>query len=214
MSEHAADALLILGLVVSLFMLGTSSMRAIIRATAIQGLLLALLPLLLRGRVELHPLAVGLVTLALKAVVIPRLLLTAMRRAGVNREVEPLIGFGASVFLGGMLVALSFALGQRLVLPGGHHPGLLVPCAFATVLVGLLILVSRTKAVTQVAGYVVLENGIFIFGQALVRELPFVVELGVLLDVLVGVFIMGIVIHRISATFDHIDTHALTALRD
>ncbi len=214
MIAQLADAALLAMVVVSLFMLGTSAMRSIINATALQGLLLAVLPVLVRGHLEAHAVAMGLGSLVLKAIVIPRLLTTAMRRSGANREVEPFVGFGASLLLGGTLVALSFGLGQRLSLPGGHHSHLLVPCAFSTLLLGLLILVSRTKAITQVVGYVVLENGIFIFGLALVRELPLVVELGVLLDVLVGVSIMGIVIHRISATFDHIDTHALTALKD
>ena len=214
MSGHAADALLILTVVVSLFMLGTSSIKAIIRASALQGVLLALLPVLVRGHLEAHALAIGLASLGLKSFLIPSLLMTAMRRAGVNREVEPLISYGWSVFLGGLLIAMSFAFARRLTLPLGEHSSLLVPCAFSTLLVGLLILVSRTKAITQVAGYVVLENGIFMFGLALVKELPFLVELGVLLDVLVGVFIMGLVIHRISATFDHIDTHAMTTLRD
>lgn len=214
MIPHIADALLIFTVVVSLFMLGTSAMKGIIRATALQGVFLAFLPLLVRGHFEVHAAAIGLASLGLKAVLIPRLLTTAMRRTGANREVEPLIGFGPSVFLGGLLIVISFAFGQRLTIPGGVYSPLLVPCAFSTLLVGLLILVTRTKAITQVAGYVVFENGIFIFGLALVRELPLLVELGVLLDVFVGVFIMGIVIHRISAAFDHIDTHALTALKD
>jgi hydrogenase-4 component E len=74
--------------------------------------------------------------------------------------------------------------------------------------------VSRKKAVTQVVGYLMLENGIFIFGQTLVRQIPFAVELGILLDLLVGVFVMGIAIHHISRAFDHIDTELLSALKD
>lgn len=217
MSEALVDSLLMLTVIVSLFSLGTSAIKAIIRATALQGVMLSVLPLLMRGHFELHAFGIGLVSLVLKGVIIPRLLLTAMSRANVIREVEPMIGFGVSLFIGGILVAISFAFGQRLPLPAReglpvYH--LLVPCAFSTLLLGFLLLVSRTKAITQVAGYIVLENGVFLFGLALVRELPFVVELGVLLDVLVGVFIMGIVISQINRTFDHIDTHAMTALKD
>jgi hydrogenase-4 component E len=208
------DTLLVATVLVGLYMLGTSELFALIRATALQGFILAFLPVLVRGRPEAHAMLIGIATIALKAIVIPRLLTTAMRRAGVAREIEPLVGFGTSVLAAGALVAVSIALGERLHVPGAPISRLLVPCAFATVLLGLLLLVSRTKALSQVCGYLVLENGIFLFGLVLVRELPLLVELGILLDVFVGVFVMGIVIYRISRAFDHIDTHALTALRD
>lgn len=212
--EGAIDTLLILVVLSGLYMLATSDLVAAIRATALQGLVLALLPLLVRGHVDLHGAALGAGTLALKVFAIPTLLRAALRRAGVNREVEPLLGFGASLSLAGVLVVLSIALGQRLAVPGAPPSSLLVPCAFATVLIGLLILVGRTKALTQVLGYLVLENGIFLFGLAVLRAMPLIVELGVLLDILVAVFVMGIVMHKIRRTFDHIDTHAMTELRD
>jgi hydrogenase-4 component E len=208
------DLLLVLVVLSGLYMLGTMDLVAAIRALAVQGVLLAALAVLVRGHVGAHALAIAAATIALKTIVIPRLLLAAMRRTGVNREIEPLIGFGWSVALAGGLVAASFALGGRLKVPGAHISHLLVPCAFATVLLGLLVLVSRSTALSQVLGYVVLENGIFLFGLVLVREMPLVVEFGVLLDVLVGVFVMGIVMNRISRAFDHIETHALTTLRE
>jgi hydrogenase-4 component E len=76
------------------------------------------------------------------------------------------------------------------------------------------VLVTRRKAVTQVVGYLMLENGVFLFGQTLARDLPFAVELGILLDLLVGVFVMGIAIHHISREFDHIDTERLDSLQE
>ena len=208
------DTLLVLTVLVGLYMLGTMELASAIRATALQGILLALLPTLVHGSFGWHATAMGIATVALKVVLIPRMLMSAMRRAGVVREIEPLIGFGASVTIAGGLIALSIAFGQRLQVPGAHISQLLVPCAFATVLIGLLILVSRSKALSQVTGYLVLENGIFLFGLVLVREMPLLVELGILLDVFVAVFIMGIVIHHISREFDHIDTHVMTTLHD
>jgi hydrogenase-4 component E len=82
------------------------------------------------------------------------------------------------------------------------------------VLLGLLIVVARRQAITQVVGYLVLENGVFVFGLGLAAQQPFVVELSVLLDLLVGVFVMGIAINHISETFDHMDTTALASLRE
>jgi hydrogenase-4 component E len=89
-----------------------------------------------------------------------------------------------------------------------------MPASLSTLLLGLLVLVTRTKAVTQVVGYLFVENGIFLFGVSLVADMPVLVETGILLDVFVGVFVMGIVIFRISREFDHLDTQNLTALKD
>ncbi len=81
-------------------------------------------------------------------------------------------------------------------------------------LTGFIVLTTRRKALTQVVGYLTLENGIFIFGLTLVEAMPFLVEAGVLLDVLVGVFVMGIVVDHISREFSTIDGDELTELRE
>ena len=87
-----------------------------------------------------------------------------------------------------------------------HSQTLIVPAAFSTVLTGFLLLTTRIKAITQVLGYLVLENGIFMFGMLLLEAMPFLVEVGVLLDLFVGVFVMGIIIHHINREFASIDT--------
>jgi len=81
-------------------------------------------------------------------------------------------------------------------------------------MIGLLILISRKKAITQVLGYLVLENGIYILGLSLAAQMPFLVEMGVLLDVFVGVFIMGIIINHIKDIFDDLNVENLTILKD
>ena len=115
-----------------------------------------------------------------------------------------------------LLLAALFALwlGSRLPLPEQAASPLLVPVALFTMLVGLFLIVSRRTALSQVLGYLVLENGIFAFGLALTDHAPLSVEIGVLLDIFVAVFIMGIAIHHISREFDHIDTDRLTELKD
>jgi hydrogenase-4 component E len=90
----------------------------------------------------------------------------------------------------------------------------LVPAAFFTCLVGLVLLITRSKAITQVLGYLTLENGVYAFGAAVALDMPILVELGILLDVFVGVFVMGIAIFHISRQFDHIDTDRLVSLSD
>lgn len=212
------SALLLLAVIVTdLYVVSTGRLGSLIRATALQGVLLALLPSVIysdsTAEQWFHIGLTSVGTLVLKAGVIPWLLSRAMREANVRREAEPFVSLHASVVLGALLVALGFWMGKMLPLPEPVGSPLLVPASLSTILMGFLVLVSRKMAIAQVVGYLVLENGVFIFGLTLARALPFVVELGVLLDLLVGVFVMGIAIHHISREFDHIDTDALVSLR-
>jgi len=100
------------------------------------------------------------------------------------------------------------------LMPGPGLSPLLIPAALTTVLTGFLILVTKTKATNQIIGFLVLENGIFTFGMTILSEFPTMVEIGVLLDLLVGVFIMGIMLYHINKTFDNIDTRGLSVLGD
>ena len=109
---------------------------------------------------------------------------------------------------------LSLWLSERLPLPQVPISSLIVPVALCTSLIGLFVIISRKKAITQVLGYLVLENGIYAFGVGVVPHSPLLVELGVLLDVFVAVFVMGITIFHINRQFDHIDTDRLVLLKD
>ena len=89
-----------------------------------------------------------------------------------------------------------------------------MPGAFATVVSGFLLLMGRTKAISQVCGYLILENGIYLFGLLLIRSTPLIVEAGILLDLTVAVFVIGIIVDRIQREFDTLDTRKLTSLRE
>lgn len=211
------DLLLLVVVVLDLAILASSRLTTCIRASALQGALLAALPAALSWEgaraAPAHVLLLGLGLLALKAFVIPFLLLRALREADVHHEVEPFVSLHVSILLATVLVAISFWLASVLVLPRPAPSGVIVPTALSTLLVGFLILVSRRQAVTQVVGYLMLENGVFVFGQTLIREMPVAAELAILLDLLVGVFVMGIAIHHISREFDSLDTVRLTSLK-
>jgi hydrogenase-4 component E len=137
-----------------------------------------------------------------------------MRDADTVREIEPLIGYNLSVIVGAIALGISLWLGQRLPLPSQPGSFLLVSVAFFTCLVGFVLLITRSKAITQVLGYLILENGVYAFGAVVAVGMPILVELGILLDVFVGVFVMGIAIFHISRQFDHIDTDRLVTLSD
>jgi len=213
-----ADFILLFVVVLNLYIVATSRLSSCIRATALQGVALALLPIALLGRAfdaqVIHVVLMSAGALVVKAFVIPFLLSRTVRDADVRREVEPFISLHVSVLIAAVLVGVSFWLASTLTLPRAAPTTLLVPVAFSSLLIGFLVLVSRRKAITQVVGYLMLENGIFIFGQMLVEAMPFAVELGILLDLLVGVFVMGIAINHISREFDNIDTELLSTLKD
>lgn len=212
-----SDLLLLVVVVLDLAILASTRLTTAIRVSALQGIAIAVVPAALAGEgsgaAPLHVLLLGLVLLVLKAILIPALLLRALREADVQHEVEPFVSQHLSLALATALIATSFWLATVLVLPRPAPSPVVVPAAFTTLLIGFLILVSRRQAVTQVVGYLMLENGVFLFGQTLLRDLPWAAELAILLDLLVGVFVMGIAIHHISREFDHIDTERLSSLK-
>lgn len=223
MTTSLTNLLLLAVLLTNLYLLTSSRLYVAIRGVAFQGVALAMLPFALAAHpdgggvlgLSFAALVVVVMTLAVKAALIPALLRRAMRIAKVKREVEPLISLRTSMFLGAALTGIAFWIGTSLELPGDMGTSsLVVPVALATVFAGFLMIVTRRKAITQVIGYLALENGIYVFGLCLAREMPFLVELGLLLDLLVGVFVMGIAIHHISREFEAIDTDALATLRD
>ena len=212
-----SDLLLLVVVMLDLAILSSSRLTTCIRTAALQGVLLAALPLALSaeaaGEVAPHVVALGLMLLLLKAFAIPFMLLRAVRTADVSHEVEPFVSLHVSALIGTGLIAMSFWLATILVLPRATPSHVIVPAAMSTLLLGFMVLVSRRQAITQVVGYLMLENGVFMFGQTLIREVPLVAELAILLDLVVGVFVMGIAIHHISREFDHIDTERLSSLK-
>jgi hydrogenase-4 component E len=211
-----AELLFILVVVIDLFLLASSRLGAAIRTVAIQGALLGLLPLVLHHERHVlgHSLLLAGGALAIKGILIPWLMFRAIRESSIRREMEPILGFVPSMALGGVGVALAFAFSSRLPLPNGELHPYLVPTALSTVWAGLLLVVSRKKAVNQVLGFLVLENGVFVFGLLLSDFMPIMVEAGVLLDLFAAVFVMGIVMFHINREFSSLDTEKLSALRD
>jgi hydrogenase-4 component E len=206
----------VLVVVLDLVVLASSRLRGAIRTVAFQGAVLALLPVILATgeHQPLHVLALALGALVVKGMVIPGMMLWAMREAAIRRELEPIVGFVPSMVLGAVGVAVAFTFSAALPLPIPEPHPLLVPTSLSTVWTGLLLVVSRRKAVAQVLGFLVLENGIFVFGVLLSGFMPVMVEAGVLLDLLAATFVMGIVMFHINREFASLDTRRLTSLRD
>ena len=208
-----ADQLLVLCLLLNFAVLGTSRLAFSVRAVALQGVILGVLPALI------HPFSWHLVLIVVsimlaKGALIPILIMRAIRKAEIQREFEPFIGYIPSLVLGALFTSLAFIFAARLPLAPEHEGLLFVPASIATLMCGFLVLMGRRKAISQVIGYLLMENGIFIFGLLLADAMPVMVEAGALLDLLVGVFVMGIVINHISREFSTLDTSRLSALRE
>jgi hydrogenase-4 component E len=208
------DLFLIVILMLNFFALGVSRVRAVIDTVAMQGILLGLLPFWVHSDVGLRAGLLMIGTILLKGIAIPRLLNYAMREVDIQREIKPLAGFMPSLLLGAIGTGLAVVFAHRLPLAEAHTGLLLVPTSLSTVLTGFLVLATRYKAIMQVLGYLILENGIFLFGLLLLEAMPFLVEVGVLLDLFTGVFVMGIIIHHISREFASLSTEHLTELKE
>ena len=207
---------LLVGIALGLNLLALASSRlpSIIRAAAIQGVVLGFIPLLLEhgGGPLLWLVAGG--TIAIKGFVIPGLLRRALRAAQIDREVGPILGFIPSLLLGAAATIAAVAFAGVMPLRQEHAALLLVPGSFATVVCGFLLLLGRSKAISQVCGYLILENGIYLFAMLLIGSTPLVVEAGILLDLTVAIFVIGIIADRIQREFDSLDTRKLTVLHE
>ena len=198
----------------NLTLLGLSRMGSCIRIVAIQGVALGFLPLVLNNwNMELGLVLFSVVIISLKGIAFPWMLNRTLRELATQREIEPFIGYGISIIAGTIALVACMWLSTRLPFPEPLMSPLIVPVAFFTIMSGLFLIISRKKALTQVLGYLVLENGIYAFGVALVRQQPMLVELGILLDIFVAVFVMGIAMFHINREFDSIDTDQLSRLR-
>ena len=216
---NLADMIMILLILTNFALLGSSLLGMCINIAAFQGIIIGVLPFVTgQGPVSIETAIMATGAMALKGVVFPWLMFRAIRETNVKREVEPFVGYSTSLMLGVVGLVASMWLAGRLCLPlAGKtitNTSLIMPVSFFTMLAGLFLIVARKKAITQVLGYLVMENGIYIFGASIVMERPWLVELGVLLDVFVAVFTMGIVIFYINREFDSIDASRLAHLRD
>jgi hydrogenase-4 component E len=213
----ALEAVLVFVVLTDLTLLGSNRTHFSIRAIALQGLGVGLMPLLLckpDPAAVAHAAALSAASVGLKAVLFPRLLWRALRDTQVREEPAPLVGYSLSMVLGVGLLALAFWLARRLDPPVEQPTRLLLPAALFTLLGGLFLICARNRALTQVLGYLLLDNGIYLFGLAVALESPFLIEIGALLDVFLAVLVMGVALFHINRAFDSIDVDRLAELKD
>jgi hydrogenase-4 component E len=208
------NLLLAATMLVNFSLLVTSRVTKAIRLAALQGVLLGTMLLLVPEKLEWHLLLMAISTAAIKGGVIPWFLNRALRQMKSEKQPNPYIGYTLSLILGALGVVISFMLARKLPLVHGTLGTLFVPVSLTTLFTGFLLLTTRRHPLVQVVGYLVLENGVYLFSMLLAEAMPLVVETGLLLDLVVGIFVMGIVINHIQQAFETQDTHRLAQLRD
>jgi hydrogenase-4 component E len=203
-----------LGLVSCFALLGMSRIGACIRWLSLQGIIFGLVPLIAHDNgIGLRVMLLASGNIALKGIIFPWVLLRLRARTSYPREVEPFVGFIASILFGIVALGLSVWLALELKPALRHAPFLMLEMAIFVISIGLFMIIARRSALMQVIGYLMLENGIFVFSVITVVETPLLVELGVLLDAFVAVFVMGIAILHINREFGSMDVDQLNALK-
>jgi len=201
-------------LALNLVALGNRRILSVIRIIAFQGIILGILPLIIHEEITFSQLIASLAAISLKGIVIPLIMTRAMRDVKIKKEVEPLIGYVPSIILGALVTSITFILFNQLLVGSNGQERMIIPAAISTILVGFILLVTRYKAISQVMGYLVLENGIYIFSLLLIVAIPLVVEMGLLLDLFVTIFIISIITNHINEAFSSLDTRKLTTLKE
>jgi hydrogenase-4 component E len=200
-------------ILVSTFMiLGSTRLYSCVRAFGIQSFLLACVASVVgisTGKIDLY--IVALLTLIIKAAVIPYIFIYIIREINVKREIDLYVGISPSLIIGGMLVVISYYL-IRSIDVITELSSFALSASMSLVSIGLFVMISRKKAIMQMLGILIMENGLFLGAISLTNGMPLLVELGIFFDVLIGVLIMGILIFRINKTFETIDTDMLKNL--
>lgn len=208
------NLLLAIAVLVNFLLVTSRRVHKAVMLAAFQGALLGLVLLAMHSHVAWHVVAMAISTILIKGVLIPWLLVKAMKGSKDTPGRETFLGYTASLLLLALGTGLSLVLAGRLPLQMGTEQTLFVPASLTTLFTGFLLLAARRKALTQVVGYLVLENGVFLLGLLLVKSMPLLVETGVLLDLVVAIIIMTVVVNHLQQAFESQDTGRMTQLKD
>jgi len=202
-------------LLTSFAMLSQRRVVTMVNLLALQGLLLGMATLLLAWRTgQGHLYLSGALTLALKALFLPWLLHRLIRRLGVYWDSEPLLNISGTMLVGLLIVIFAFGLAQPITALATTTTRSAIGIAIAVVLLAFLTMITRRKAMSQVVGFLSMENGLFFGAMSATYGMPMIVELGVALDVLVAMLVLGVFFFQIREQFDSLDLHHLENLRE
>lgn len=209
------DIIIVCVILSNFALLGSGRIHIHIRVVGMQGLLVGFLPILLGPIDQMsRNIILSLVSMGIKGVLFPILLFYTVRTVRIRREIDPYVGYPFAMVSGIAFLLISVWLSGKLVPAAAVDVHVfLLAVALSTSFVGLFCIVSRKLAISQAIGYFVFENGIWMFGSELVEGIPLLLELAILLDVFVAVFVLGIAIYQINKRFEHIDVTKIDSLK-
>ena len=208
------DTLLTFVLLSVLFSFGSSRLSILIKIVGFQGIAVSIVPFFVGYDMHIGGMIFTLVTLLIRGIIIPMAIYIAIKRVAIHREVEPIVGYHASLICGlGLIIAATY-ISRQLNIPAISHYTLLFPAAVSILVTGMFLLMARRNAIAMVLGYIMMENGIYLVGTTFSVRARHIVEFGILLDVLAGVMIMAIILQNIKRTFDNVDTALLRTLKE
>ncbi|MFH1153992.1 MAG: hydrogenase [Pseudomonadota bacterium] len=211
---HPVDTILSLVLLSVVFSFASSRLPGLIRLVAFQGVVVSAVPFFIGHDMSAGGVIFTIATLAIRGIIIPMCIYMVIKKVAIRREVEPIVGYHASILCGlGLIVAATY-ISRQLNIPSGSGIMLLMPTAIALLVTGMFLLMARRNAIAMVLGYIMLENGIYLVGTTFSVRALHIVEFGILLDVLAGVMIMAIILQNIKRTFDDVDTALLRTLKE
>ena len=159
-----------------------------------------------------HLLILAGVVLFVKGLAIPAYLAWSAQRLQVHRDMGVYLHPTPSLLLGCVILIVGFLLAPQFAVPALGNPGA-AGMALTLVMTGMLVMMTRRLALSQVVGFLMLENGIFLYGVTQTQGMPLTIEMGMILDILVAVMVAGIIIYRLNRSFEHIDVTQLRGLR-
>ncbi len=214
-SIQLVNALAALLLLTSFSMLSRRRVVGLVNLLALQGTILFLATLVLAWRTGQHHLYVSAgLTLALKVAFLPWLLHRLIRRLGVYWDSDPLLNISGTMLVGLLIVVFSFGLAQPIVALARTATRSGIGIAIAVILLAFLTMITRRKAMSQVIGFLSMENGLFFGAMSATYGMPMIVELGVALDVLVAMLVLGVFFFQIREQFDSLDLSHLESLKE
>jgi hydrogenase-4 component E len=209
---NACAAILLL---LSFAMLSQRRIVALVNLLALQGGMLFIATLLLAWRTEQNHLYFSAVlTLLLKVIALPWLLHVLIRRLDVYWDTEPLLNVPGTMLIGLVTVVFSFGLAQPIAELANTATRNSLGIAVAVILLAFITMITRRKAMSQVVGFLSMENGLFFGAMSATYGMPMIVELGVALDVLVAMLVLGVFFFQIREQFDSLDLHHLESLKE
>jgi hydrogenase-4 component E len=208
------DTILSLVLLSVLFSFGSSRLPGLIKVIAFQGVVVSIVPLFIGHDLTTGGVIFTLTTMVIRGIIIPLCIHLAIKRVAIHREVEPIVGYHASLLAGlGLIVAATYVSRHFDISSITSHV-LLLPTAITLLVAGMFLLMARRNAIAMVLGYIMMENGIYLVGTTFSIRAHHIVEFGILLDVLAGVMIMAIILQNIKQEFDNVDTAHLRTLKE